>query len=72
MQQAQFSNTQLELLKVFSHQVSDEDLNDLRLLLAQFFAEKAIAAADKVWTDEAWDNAKTTQLLNTKLRTPYR
>lgn len=48
MQQAQFSNTQLELLKVFSHQVSDDDLNDLRLLLAQFFADKAIAAADKV------------------------
>ena len=32
-----FSNVQLELLKVFSHQVSDNDLLELRRLLVQFF-----------------------------------
>jgi hypothetical protein len=47
-------------------------LNDLRLLLAQFFADKAVAAADKVWTAQAWDDNKTEALLNTKLLTPYR
>ena len=39
------SNVQLELLKVFAHHVSDNDLLDLRQILAEFFAKKAVKAA---------------------------
>jgi len=43
------SNTQLELLKTFSHELSEADLKELRKRLASFFAEKLIQKADKYW-----------------------
>lgn len=42
------SNVQLELLRVFAHQVSDNDLSDLRQMIAEFFAHRAVVAADVV------------------------
>ena len=65
------SNLQLELLKVFSHQLSEEDLLQVRELLATFFAKKSIEAANKVWDEEGWNQEKIDQLLHTKFRTPY-
>jgi hypothetical protein len=49
-----FSNVQLELLKVFAHHVSDNDLIDLRQVLADFFSKKAVAAADAAWDKNGW------------------
>lgn len=66
------TNLQLEILKAFSHQLSDEDLQALRKLIADFFAKRAIAEANKVWDEEKWDEGKAKELLNTKLRTPYK
>jgi len=65
------SNLQLELLKTFSHQLSDQDLMRIKTLLADFFAKKSIEAANKVWDEEVWNPEKVEQLLHTKLRTPY-
>lgn len=62
------TNVQLELLKVFSYQVSDEDLIELKDTLAQFFAEKAIQSANQAWDEQGWDDQKVDELLNTKLR----
>jgi hypothetical protein len=65
------SNLQLELLKTFSHQLSDQDLLQVKALLAAFFAKKSIETANRVWDDEGWNPEKVDQLLHTKLRTPY-
>ena len=67
-----FSNVQLELLKVFAHQVSDSDLEELRLVLAEFFSKKAVEAADSAWDRNEWTENDVQRLLNTKLRTPYK
>jgi hypothetical protein len=66
-----FTNVQLELLKVFAHHVSDSDLLELRRLLAQFFAKKAVEAADAAWDKNGWTDTDVDRLLDTKLRTPY-
>ena len=63
-----FTNVQLELLKVFSHQVEDTALLELRQMLAQFFAQRAIAAADTAWDKNGWTDADVDRLLTTKLR----
>jgi hypothetical protein len=65
------SNLQLELLKTFSHHLSDQDLLQVKILLAAFFAKKSIETANKVWDEEGWNPEKVDQLLRTKLRTPY-
>ena len=38
--QTQFTNLQLELLKVFSRQVSDDDVKAIRKMLVNYLAEK--------------------------------
>ena len=66
------SNLQLELLKAFSHQLSEEDLTKIKAMLGAFFAKKAIESANEVWDKEGWDQEKVDSLLHTKLRTPYK
>ena len=66
--QQPFTNVQLELLKTFSHQLPENDLLDLKKILAVFFAEKLIIQADKHWVDKQWDNQFVDQLLQTKIR----
>ena len=63
-----FTNVQLELLKIFSHQLPESDLIDLKKTLALFFAEKLIVQADKIWENQNWDNDLVDELLHTKMR----
>ncbi len=62
------SNVQLELLKMFSHQLSEADLVALRTTLAQFFAQRLIAQADAVWDENQWTDTEVDALLKTKMR----
>jgi hypothetical protein len=48
----QLSNLQLELLKIYSTNISDEQIQEIKELLAQYFAQKATEAMDKVWEEK--------------------
>jgi hypothetical protein len=50
------TNVQLELLKLFSTNLSQEDLLDIKRLLARYFAQKAINEADKIWEEKGLSN----------------
>ncbi len=52
MNTQQLSNVQLELLKLYSTNLSVEDLDELKRELAVFFARKAIAGAGKIWEEK--------------------
>lgn len=45
------SNIQKELLKLYSTDVSDQQLQEIKLLLGQYFANKATDAMDKFWQE---------------------
>lgn len=45
------SNVQIELLKLFSNNVPDNQLHDIKLLMSNYFAEHATRAMDKVWDE---------------------
>jgi uncharacterized membrane protein len=62
------SNVQLELLKAFSHQLPENDLLEFRKLIADFFAQRLIQQADKVWEEQNWTDETVEDLLNTKMR----
>lgn len=51
------TNVQLELLKLYSTNLSQEDLLDIKKLLARYFAQKAINGADKIWEEKGLSNA---------------
>lgn len=46
------SNLQLELLRLYSNNVSDETLREIKSLLAKYFADKSTKAMDKVWDEK--------------------
>ena len=50
------SNAQVELLKLFSTKLSENELMELKNLLTNFYALKSIQTADK-----AWEEMKLTQ-----------
>jgi hypothetical protein len=49
---ATMSNLQLELLRLYGNDVSDETLREIKILLAKYFAGKATEAMDKVWDEK--------------------
>ncbi len=64
-----FSNAQIELLKAFSHDLSESELVDLKKVLARFFAQRAINEADRLWDERGWTNEDVERMLQTKMRT---
>jgi hypothetical protein len=71
MQTQKLTNLQLELLKVFSYQLNQQQLNDIKNLLANYFAEQATQEMDKLWEENNWDNDTMTNWTNEHLRKPY-
>lgn len=43
------SNLQLELLKLYANNISEQQLFDIKLVLANYFAQQASQAMDEVW-----------------------
>ncbi|MEM6842776.1 MAG: hypothetical protein AAF944_17830 [Bacteroidota bacterium] len=58
------SNVQVELLKLYATDLSENDLNELRDTLAQFYANKSIELADRVWDEKGLTNEDMDQWLN--------
>ncbi len=58
------SNIQIELLKLFSTNLNDKDLIELKDLLSSFYADKAIAKADGIWDDKQLTDTDMDQWLN--------
>ena len=48
------SNMQLELLKVFSVDLSDDQLKEIKDLLVKYFVNKATDEMDKLFEDNNW------------------
>jgi len=71
MQTQKLSNLQLELLKVFSYQLNNQQLGDIKKLLSNYFAEQATQEMDKLWEENNWDDETMTEWTNEHLRTPY-
>ena len=61
------SNMQLELMKLYSTNLSDSELAELKDVLSKFYAEKAIASADKIWDERGLTNEDMDAWLNKKI-----
>ena len=60
------SNIQAELLKAFSADIPDENLAELKGIIARFLLEKARDKADAIWDERGYSDEKLQQLLNSK------
>ena len=66
------SNLQLELIKVFSYQLNDIQLLEIRDILANYFAEKASQEMDNLWNEKKWDDSTMDTWASEHLRTHYK
>ena len=60
------SNLQLELLKLYAMNVSDEELRDIKRMLVKYFMERAMDEADKVWDKRGYTNELMEEWRQTK------
>jgi hypothetical protein len=67
--QQPFTNLQLELLSLYARNVSDEELLQIRDMLARFFADRATKRANEVWQEKGLDEK---EILKKHRRTPHR
>ena len=61
--QPTLTNVQVELLKIFALHLPDEQLQELKLVVARFLMEKARDRADKIWVEKGYDETRLEKLL---------
>jgi hypothetical protein len=67
----QLTNLQLELLKLFNYQLSDEQLLEVKKILSSYFAKNVAKNIDKFWEENNWNKQTIEDLKNEHLRTKY-
>jgi hypothetical protein len=67
----QLSNLQLELLRVFNFELSEEQLKEIRTLLADYFAEKVTSEMDALFEANDWGEEKIKEWSKEHMRTKY-
>ncbi|MEI7583190.1 hypothetical protein [Runella sp.] len=63
---------QLELLQMFSRPVDEADWIAIKQLITNYFGQKAIQEANKIWDEQQWNSDTVETLLSANLRTPYK
>jgi len=63
-QSGTLSNVQIELLKLYSTDLGQDDLMELRRLLANHFAQKAVNGADGIWNQKEMSDRTMEDWLN--------
>ena len=67
--EAPLNQYQLEILKLFTREMDDNDLIEIKRLIVQYLANKITKMADEVWDSNDWTNDDMKSLLNTHRRT---
>jgi len=63
-----FTNAQLELLKIFSIQLDDDEMKELKQLMGKFYLNRLTKRTNQVWDEKGWTEKTMEEFLNTTLR----
>lgn len=63
------TNLQLELLKMFSIPLKEDQLKEIKALLSRYFAEKATEEMDALWDANNWSDEKMREWAQEHMRT---
>jgi hypothetical protein len=58
------SNLQLELLKLYSYDLKEDEMEELKKMLSAFFAERIRKHAGKLWQERGYTQETMKQWLN--------
>jgi len=65
------TNLQLELVKLFSFEVSEDQLKELKQILVDYFASKITEDMDRLFEENNWDESKIEEWSTEHMRTKY-
>lgn len=65
------TNLQLEIIKLFAYQIPDNQIFEIKDLLAKYFVEAASREMDRLWEENQWNNDTMENWLEEHNRTPY-
>lgn len=58
------SNLQSELLKLYSTNISEQALLEIKEMLSQYFAKRAVKQMDELWEQNQWNDETMESWLN--------
>ena len=64
------NKNQLEILKLFSRELDEKDLIEIKRLIVRYLAQKA-TIVDEIWKKNNWTQEDIDRMLHTHKRTPY-
>ena len=63
---------QLHLLRMFSYSRDEENLQELKEVLFDYYCRKVDEEGKRLWKEKNMNNELMQELLNTHIRTPYK
>ena len=66
------SNLQLELLKIYSFNISEDQLLEIKSLLSKYFANKITKDVDSLFEEKGWGLEKIEEWSKEHRRTKYK
>ena len=66
------NEAQLGILRLLGRMKTIEQVNELRQIISNYYAQKATEEMDKLWESGQWNEEKNEAVLKEHLRTPYK
>lgn len=62
---------QLEILKLFSRDLNDTEIKEIKKLIVNYLAKNLTDLADEKWKENKWTDNDMDRFLDSHQRTPY-
>jgi hypothetical protein len=72
MQTTKLNPIQLQLLNLFSREMSEKELAEIKAILMDYYDQQAQTEIDKIWEQKGMNQQTMEDLLNTHIRSPYK
>ena len=72
MESTVFNPIQLHLLQMFSRMDSEQELNEVKQVLSEYFFRKIEKRAAEIYKEKGWTEESLEAMSNEHLRTPYK
>lgn len=72
MERTKLTTAQIEMLNIMADVRSEEELQELKHLISEYYARRADKEMEKLWESQAWNEQTLKDLENAHFRTPYK
>ena len=71
-QSIELNRAQLGIRRLLSRMNTIEQVEELRQIISNYYAQKATEEMDRLWDNGEWGEAQNAAILKEHLRTPYK